>query len=601
MSDGNRDRAVKPDSSETKVSEELASQRLFDLAYVHTGSDSPAHKSYLERAVGSTVETVFSGASDATAAEVTHYAKTSLKMVPLFMRGRGAVLGIGSLYALDEAKIGDGFKDQVIDASLGAAKGFALKGSFEIAMRKGVSPSMAGLQLGAMSRFSESALTRSNYYSQDGFSLSRGLTKSVTDSLKPSHLLVDAAAFSLSDLVAGRLYAVSRGKAFSNPVVTHSITGGTMGFMSGAGYELSRQLETGKMDPLLLARRAAGETIFGTLAGTAGGWQTRMSTRLNISSTYSEHSLARRSSMFQDEAQQSLRLGEFELLGRSGNLTTETWMGRLTLGDGTTKPVIFRPDDGSPAFAARMEAETSSYAMNKGAGLGNSIPVTVERSVTVDGKTRRGYIQEMEGVDLRRYLQDRATLDFGSPTLDNMNKVLRADPPLNKAFGDAMAERMVLGEWDNHSLNLLAVGEKGVPVVKNIDLADSLKPAQTRSDLVPDPGFLKGWEGLNSKLYSDLVGTPISPEFKGSLSEFVTRYDSPAGRLELQKTTGWTAQQAEGVLGRSRWFVEHGVFPAPKQLSVLYPLLGVAKRAVKGTLREGVDAHRLQPQREGGL
>src|SRR5262249_25136936 len=125
---------------------------------------------------------------------------------------------------------------------------------------------------------------------------------------------------------------------------------------------------------------------------------------------------------FLDGEQQALRDGHFEMTkkaegmnfspGNTAALTMEAWTGLLTKPDGTVVPAIFRPSDGSPTFNTRMNNEISAHVANK-VGVGDSVPVSVARSVEVGGKSYQGFIQEMGGVDLHSYLIKQAIAKYG--------------------------------------------------------------------------------------------------------------------------------------------------------------------------------------------
>lgn len=562
-----------------------------------TPTKNPArNESYLDLAMDHTLKPVAGlvTSNEQTLNTVSDYGKQFVKITPLFMKGNLSVLGLATAYAADEAKVNAPVNEQFIDAGLGAGKGLALKGAFSLMGSRGMSPSMSGVQLGIIQRTSDTALTRSNYYDQDGhFSVASMMTKASKAALKPEMLLMDAATFAAADVVWGRMYAVTRGGAYSNPVLKHAFVGGTMGAASGAGYEAVRQLEQGKFDPFRLAQRATGDALIGTFAGTVGGYQTRRALSIDVTKNAPPGiKTTQQEPGFLNAEQKALRDGEFVVTNKAAGtnltksaesqLTMEAYTGFVAKADGSFTPAIFRPDDGTPAFQSRMLTETSGYAANKGAGLGESIPLSVARSVEIGGRTYHGYIQEMGGVDLHNYLTRQAIAKFGSGSTKNMLKVFNEDVALQNGIKGALGERMVFGEWDNHSLNIIVRDTEAGRVVKNIDMADALRPATSKIDLTPTPGLLRSYEGLNARLYGELAGKPISSDFKGNLQNFIQRYDSPQGRMLLQQQAGWSHAQIEGVIGRSKWFVEHGVFPYPQQQSMLYPLVGRAKRLIKG-------------------
>lgn len=587
------------DNAEAKLAKKYNLDDAFNEMRLVSGTpskNSSRSESYLDVAMDHTIKPVAGLviSNEQTLKTVSDYGKQFVKITPLFMKGNLSVLGLATAYAADEAKVDAPVTDQLIDAGLGAGKGLALKGAFSLMGNRGMTPAMSGIQLGIIQRTSDTALTRSNYYDQDGhFSIASAMTKASKAAMKPEMLAMDAATFGAADVVWGRMYAVSRGAAYYNPVLKNAFVGGTMGVASGAGYEAVRQLEEGKFDPIRLAQRATGDGLLGTFAGTVGGYQTRRALSVDLAKTAPPGiKTTPQEPGFLNAEQVALRNGEFFLAGKAaglnftpsqaGALTMEAYTGMVAKADGTFTPAIFRPNDGTPAFQARMNTEISGYGVNKGAKLGDSMPLAVARSVEIGGKTYHGYIQEMGGVDLHSYLTKQAMAKFGSGSTKNMLRVFKEDQALQNGVKGALGERMVFGEWDNHAMNIIVRETEAGRVVKNIDMADGLKPVKSKIDMTPTPAFLHGWEGLNARLYAEFAGKPIGSDFKVNLQDFLQRYDNPQGRMLLQEQSGWSHAQMEGVIGRSKWFVEHGFFPYPQQQALLYPFVGKAKRLLKG-------------------
>jgi|AGTN01.3.fsa_nt_gi hypothetical protein len=616
---GQNDASDKPNNNGENAEARLAKAFNLDdtlrVGLVGAPQAKSRNESYLDLAMDHTLKPAAGLviSNEQTLKTVTDYGKQFVKITPLFMKGNLSVLGLATAYAADEAKVDAPVTDQLIDAGLGAGKGLALKGAFSLMGNRGMSPSMSGIQLGIIQRTSDTALTRSNYYDQDGhFSIATAMTKASKAAMKPEMLAMDAATFGAADVVWGRMYAVTRGAAYYNPVLKNAFVGGTMGAASGAGYETVRQLEEGKFDPIRLAQRATGDGLLGTFSGAVGGMQMRRAMSIDLAKSAPPGiKTTQQEPGFLNAEQMALRDGEFIVAkkatgsnfdgGPTANLTMEAYTGMVAKADGTMTAAIFRPNDGTPAFQARMNAEISGYAANKG-GLGDSMPLSVARSVEIGGKTHHGYIQEMGGVDLNSYLNKQAVGKFGSGSMQNMLRVFREDVALQNGIKGALGERMVFGEWDNHSMNIIVRETEAGRVVKNIDMADGLRPTQTKLDNTPTPGFLDGYDKLNSRLYGELAGKPIGSDFKGNLQNFLSRYDNAQGRMLLQEQSGWSHAQIEGVIGRSKWFVEHGIFPNPQQQSMLYPFVGKTYRMLRGRPEPSanLDLKRLSTPGEAG-
>jgi hypothetical protein len=443
---------------------------------------------------------------------------------------------------------------------------------------------MTGISLGVMNRFSDTALTRATWTDSNGdFNVGAGLTKSANNTLRPELLTMDALSFGAADVFWGKLYQRTRGAAAFDPILTHTITGMTMGATNAGGSELWRQVRTGDYDPGKFIERTAGGAIVNALAGGVGGYQSRLSARIDYSADLNYNSRPQSQHSYFSAEQNALQYGKFVPSELNSRLTQAAWTGRVTMPDGTMRPAIFRPDNGTPAFRDRMLAETSITAADALAGREPTTPVAVARTVEIDGKHVPGFIQEMAGKDLRAYLGERAQAQFGSDSLPNMVKAFNADPALKAAFGEAIAKKAFSdGEWDNHALNQVVVETPTGPQVKNIDLQDALKPAKYAWDLKPDAGFLRGWEGLNTALYAEFAGKPIPESVRQHSKDFVTTFDNPIGRMRLQDATGWSYPQMEGVIGRNRYLATEGsVYPHSQFQSVALPALGMVKRFIK--------------------
>lgn len=538
-------------------------------------------KSYLDIVADHTIKPVFNLVlDDARAERYTRMTEHFGMMVPLFMKGKVATTGLALLYASNEAKWGDTLEDQSLDAVLGLGKGLGLKAGFMATSYFKHTPSMVGLELGILSRGSDSLLTRTNYMDKNGeYSTQLGVSKFLSTTFRPENMAMDLVSFGVADRVWGRMYGRSRGAAFYNPLMTHTVTGASMGFAAGTGNEMVRQWDTKDFSLLRLAEASTAETLFGAIGGRIGGYQTKRYSEIDYASRADYKADSPRFTVANDQLQTQFTKGDFILDARSSNLTVEAWTGSVKMADGSMTPAIFRPDTPTnlAGYTERLMAETSASSLGRLTGIGDTVPLTVARSVEVNGKTYHGFMQQMHGTDLRKYLGEKAIAQFGTDSVANMQKVFRADPILQQNFANAMAERMIFGEWDNHSMNFLV--ENGF--VRNVDMQDALKPARHTWDTKPDAGYLYGYEGLNNSLYADLVGKAAPAEFRAKAQQFVATYDNPIGRARLQEKTGWTYEQAEGVLGRARHFAENGVFPRPQHTSYVNPLLSAIKRAIK--------------------
>ncbi|MBU6452860.1 MAG: hypothetical protein KGS72_13825 [Cyanobacteria bacterium REEB67] len=580
-------------------------------------------QSYLDAAVHAVIDPVVNKIAPTASAkavedEIGSYSKSFIKMAPLFMKGELAVGGLALAYVADQAKIGDSLSNQLTDAGLGLGKAVALKGSFAMMESRNLSPTMTGVGLGIVQRTSETALTRENYLDAKGHvSYADGLAKTMRTAFNPASVAVDAASFGAADVLWGRAYMRSRGDIRFDTILKNTLAGGTMGFTSGAGNELARQWQQGDGQYSLsavLGRGLAGGAL-GTAAGRLGGMQSERSLRLDIKDAPGAINEAR-NTPFQrgeivDANQAALRDGPITLTARYDHLMTPTYRASIDLGNNNWQNVLFRPNDGSEAFARRMQTELVGYGMGSKLKSANSVPVSVARSVEIDGRVVDGYVQEMRGKALLDDLHPGgAATFFRSPPKEMLAKVA-ADPNFISSYQEAWTQRLILGEWDNHSLNFLTdrsrLSAPEAPAINepteaggfthsdtfdrasdhqtvnvlNIDLGDALRPANSKADLIPRPGLRRGYENTSQYFYQIAASKPLSEQTVTNIREFVRQYDTPSGHQELQ-ALGMTPQQTVGAMGRARWLAEQGRLPKHDAEPTAYSLAARIYKIVRG-------------------
>ncbi|MFA7337151.1 MAG: hypothetical protein WC028_10230 [Candidatus Obscuribacterales bacterium] len=528
-------------------------------------------QSYLDAAVHSAIDPIareiFTPAkAQVVEDEVTHYGKAFIKTAPLFMKGKLALGGLALTYVADQAKIGDSLQNQVTDATLGLGKAAVLKGSFALMESSALTPARAGIQLGIVSRTAEAGLTRENYLDKDGkLNFTGGLSTTFKTALNPGSLAVDALTFGAADVVWGRMYQTSRGAIRFDSAMNKTIQAGTMGAAAGAGNELVRQWQSDeKFNLSLIIGRGLADGAVGAAAGRVGGMQSARYDKIGAKDSPTALGEARQTP-FQlgkigDSQQIALRDGVFTPTREIGDLMTTTWKGTLTTAEGQVKPVLFRPDTGIEAFAYRKQSEIAGYGLGTKLDFANSIPVSVARSVEINGKTHSGYIQEINGKNLLEVVDPHGPRKIFTPPSKKVLDDFRQNKPLFEAYQEAWVKRLIMGEWDNHILNFVSEKTPAGTTVKNIDVGDGLRPATTQADLIPRPGQRRGYENLNQYLYNEATNVPLPQQTVAKVRQFVDTYNNPAGKTELQGL-GLTQQQVEGVMGRADWFAKHGRLP----------------------------------------
>ncbi len=188
--------------------------------------------------------------------DISFLGSSGVKIGALFFGGPIGWTATAALYMADEAKPHDSVGTQVVDATLGAAKGLAFKGLLGGVMD---APWNIALKGGAMSlggRAIDTALTRSNYYDQkeQDYSLWQGVKATGAELGNVQHLAIDAAV--MGTAFAGG-YALSQFAPkvmtpFSSKIATSSIAGASRGMISEitaerlAGEQLNWGRITGK-------------------------------------------------------------------------------------------------------------------------------------------------------------------------------------------------------------------------------------------------------------------------------------------------------------------------------------------------------------------
>jgi hypothetical protein len=540
----------------------------------NSSSDKDAgrpRQTYLDAAVHSAIDPIaqeiFTPAkAKVVEDEVAHYSKAFIKTAPLFMKGKLALGGLALTYVADQAKIGDTWQNQATDATLGLGKAAVLKGSFAMMESSALTPARAGIQLGIVSRTAEAGLTRENYLDKDGkLNFTGGLSTTLKTALNPGSLAVDALTFGAADVVWGRMYQQSRGTIRFDSVLNRTFQAGAMGTAAGSGNELVRQWQSDeKFNLSLIMGRGLADGLVGAAAGRVGGMQSARYDRLSLKDSPTAMSEARQTP-FQlgkigDANQIALRDGVFTPTREIGDLMTTTWKGTITTAEGQVKPVLFRPDTGIEAFAYRKQSEIAGYGLGAKIDFANSLPVSVARTVEINGKTHSGYVQEITGKNLLEVVDPHGPRKLFTPPSRKVLEDFRQNKPLFEAYQEAWVKRLIMGEWDNHILNFVSEKTPAGTTVKNIDLGDGLRPATTQADLVPRPGLRRGYENLNQYLYKEAANAPLPHETVAKVQQFVDTYNTPAGKVELQGL-GLTPQQVEGVVGRADWFAKHGRLP----------------------------------------
>jgi hypothetical protein len=565
------------DSTEPAKTENYA-QADFTRFQLEVTEDLAAKQSLLgagSEAVVSSVAKLF-GQNDKDARshdEIEGYLTGFAKAVPLFMGGRKALAGTIGMFALDQAKVGDDYSEQLKDAGLGGLKGLGMKAVFHGMGKLNASPAAKGIVLGGSSRAIDTGLTRENYINPHSgqFELSRGLLATGSATLDWKAVAADAFIFTAADYGLGRLNYATKGALYRNPMLPTVASGAVFGASSGATGEILHQSQTGQFDPLKIICKGLIQGGVDALAGVPGGLQARSAMRIRPQ-TENQPTADYQMQGFHRLDREQLALKDAPLaIGEK--LNGNIWLGHVSGTDVMRKPVIFR-DLNAPGMADRFRAEQFAYNLHRELNLNNGALPLVERTVVIDGQPRRGYVQELSGRSFDEAIRDMSKQQYGSRNANSVGRLLANSPELQAQLQKTWVERSLMAEWDNHSHNQLLYQRNGLKA-PNIDYALAMPEARWTTDYLPSFGKLASRVSvLNETILGQIANKPLAPETHQSIKDFVARYDNPGGRLELG-STGYNAAQIDGFLGRANWYADRGVMQYKDWTNL--PILAVLK------------------------
>lgn len=526
--------------------------------------NSHARISYLDlffdNTVGATAGAL--GASPTTRRDATEFAETVAKGVPLFMRGAPGYIGTGLLSGIDQVSPDDTTAVKGVDFALGAGKGLLLKHCYTGMAASGMPGSMRGVTLGILNRSSETAIDWRTYTNAKGErDITGGLTRVVNDTLNPAAVAADIMIFGAADLFEGRANFKTNGRLryggmapvlFSSTVF--GMTDGTLREInqqraqSGADFDYARIMQKG----ILSASASA-------ISAVPGAYLHARSLRLPQTDF---HNTGRREQQL-DHNQIALADSHMTIQGSLKGLHSPTF--NVTAHTGAeSKGLFFRTTDGTPGFAARQQCETTGYALNRLMGSNNHDPVSVAKTIEVAGQApKKGFVQENAGKSLEDGLREHAIALYGKGDNAHVIRMIRERPELRDRIGEAMTQRMVFGEQDNHFHNYVLGGTLAKPNVGNIDLQYAFQPALLKTDLIPR--WKQGYSrtgSLGDQVMNELAGKQLPPETRASMARLA---DLSKTNPEVVLATGLNPQQLDGVAGRARWFAENGTY-APREI-----------------------------------
>jgi hypothetical protein len=180
------------------------------------------------------------------------YSGAALKTALLFADNKIGYAGLAVVSTADEAKPGDPFERQAVDAALGAAKGLATRFVFNKINEQPWNPVAKGWTLGMSNRLIDVGLTSDNYINADGqIDMKAGGLKTLASVFSAKSLIVDAGTGLASSLVLLPIDAYTSGAFLKNAAAAKLTIAGVSGLTEGSLIELNHQQDNPKQPPIV--------------------------------------------------------------------------------------------------------------------------------------------------------------------------------------------------------------------------------------------------------------------------------------------------------------------------------------------------------------
>lgn len=253
----------------------------------------------------------------------------------------------------------------------------------------------------------------------------------------------------------------------------------------------------------------------------------------------------------------SAHILEMQFDGR-GSMRHEKYSAKIQFEDGTKGQAIIRAFPHGWADTTRFRVEQSVYHLNKAFQFENGFPVSAPRVYERNGKLYRGWIQEEIGIPLEFGMEALAQRAYGKTTYENIALLARHDARINTQLEQALIERLILGDNDPHSKNMVLTPSRQI---QNIDLDFAFqhyyKPTVTSSKAF----------GVNHMFFLNLEGKPISNGTLAKLDGFMRRYNNADGFGTLE-SFGLRSGEISSLMRRVEWFTRERVFPEVRCLEL---------------------------------
>lgn len=207
--------------------------------------------------------------------EIKQMGGTFTKMMFLFVQGTAGLAGTVGSYALDQAKPADSLEMQALDATLGAAKGLAMRQLVQLLGQTELPFALKGVLMGATNRMLEQTLTSESWEDQNGkFDAEKGLSTAVLSTIDPKAMLLDAMILAAATGATSGINKITNDALNRSPFLQMVAGGYIFGTTAGGLQEMGRQQAAGEevdVSKILLESQKIGAIT--ALAATVGGIQ----------------------------------------------------------------------------------------------------------------------------------------------------------------------------------------------------------------------------------------------------------------------------------------------------------------------------------------
>lgn len=199
---------------------------------------------------------------------ISKYSSAMLKTGFLFGGGKLGLAGLTTVSSTDEARPADPFQRQLLDATLGAAKGIATRFAFEAIKGQTWDPIAKGWTFGMSDRFIDAGLSATTYENQAGeWDLMKGAQRTFSSVLSPQSLIVDGATVAAPYAVLYPLNNYLGGAIFKHPLGAKITMAAVSGLTSGSLKELNSQQDIGmKIDWMRVAKRGGEKSALDAIS-----------------------------------------------------------------------------------------------------------------------------------------------------------------------------------------------------------------------------------------------------------------------------------------------------------------------------------------------